>query len=364
MFICHAKSISKRIRLWFRKKWDWNVLLGNLFSAGGLFASVWSGVSGLLPWHLSITLLFMVGFQSYYCSRYYRLKHTRYSPKAGFESLHDFAEGLRSLSATEHTKCVVRGLQGELTDEQLDRLIDEHRQFAHTICKCVRDVLLGHGIKIQRVCLKLHVTDMLIRVANHEGVASERLETHCIKSQLFWKLLSNVHVHYEKWIHKDGIRFLPQNAKLKNKPRFLAIDGLNENAHPKIMECLTSILAREQPQMNENAPPPEENHNVAKDMWAQLRKVIDNRYNNCIGLMISGPAFVDPLAPTSPSLTNLAIGFIGMDSENADALSLLDPSDLHGVAAMADASYAPLTNLRSLYELRLQSLNRAANLTR
>lgn len=362
MFICPSKSFPKRVKIWFRKKWDFNVLLGNLFSAGGLFASVWGGVAGIVPWHLSATLFFMVGFQSYYCSRYYRLKHSRYSPKAGFEELHDFAEGLRRLSTTEHTKYIEKGQAGNLSDSELDRLIDEHRQFAYIMCRAVRNVLIGHGIKIQRVCLKLHVHDMLIRVANHDGMAPDRLATLHVGNQLFWKMLFNVHFHYEKWIHKEGVRSTTENARLITRPRFLAIDGLGEALHPKIMESLTSIVTRELPSASKDAPPPDENHKIAKEMWEQLRNAVDGRYNNCIGLTISGPAFVDPLAPVSPSPTHLVIGFIGMDSEHSDAIHLLEPSDLHGVAAIADAAYAPLTNLRTLFELRLRSLNKTASL--
>jgi hypothetical protein len=357
MFICSPQPFHKRIQRFLRKKWDWNVLLGNVLGIGGLVASVWGGFTGM-PWHLSGVLFFMVCFQSYYCSRYYRLKHTRYHPKAGYENLHDFAESLRKLSASQHFKCLEKGYSERLSSEQLDRLIDEHRNFAHVMCKSVRDVLLGHGIKIQRVCVKLHVRDMLIRVANHEGPAPNRLDTTLVTSQLFWKMLSNVHFHYDKWIHKEGIKSLPENMNLKARPRFLAIEGLRSSLAPKIMESLTNVVTREQP-TPEDAAPPNENHVVAKDMWEQLRRAIDNRYENCIGLMISGPTFVDPFTP-SPSPTHLIIGFIGIDSENSDALHMLEQSDLHGVAAIADAAYVPLTTLRTLYELRLHLLNSAA----
>ncbi len=83
MFIAHTPNRWTRIRVWFSKHWDWSVLSTHAFGVLGLVFSVLGAANKVFPWHFSLVLVALIGFQSYYCSRYYRLKHERASPRKG-----------------------------------------------------------------------------------------------------------------------------------------------------------------------------------------------------------------------------------------------------------------------------------------
>ncbi len=239
--------------------------------------------------------------------------------------------------------------QGSLTKAQLSKLISNHCDLAHSACKQALEVLKQHGLKIQRVCIKLNVSHEIFTIADQQEAKCTCGDRVRAVETIFWRLLWNVHINYAALKSRDGLRTVRGNADLKEKPRFLAIGSFKRIDPPESFVTIAEVLEKK---ASSDLTPPSDHRKQAESFWLELRKLIADRYDSCIGVMIGGPPeFSDPLidGPKSES-TRLSIGFIGLDSKDPEIIHLLEQDDLEAVAAMADALYPALRNLKTFME--------------
>lgn len=349
MFVVHNPSRIKRIQIWFRKHWDWTVLSTQVFGVGGVVASVWGSAQQMFPWHFSVVLIVLVGFQSYYCSRYYRLKHQRSSPRKGYRALHEFAEALRENASEDYSLYLKQAQEGNLAVEAIRKLVANHCMLAHLACKNSQEVLRQHGLKIERVCIKLLVGNQLMTIADQKEPKCQAQKKAAVEESIFWRLLWNIHFNYEEWKARDALRCVLGNHALHDKPRFLAIGTFERKNPPDAFVTVAEVL-------EDKGTLPTDHRKRAESFWAKLRDCVAGRYDNCIGIMICGlPEFSDPLTdPPKSESTRLSIGFVGFDSKDPDVPLFLDQDDIEGVAAIADALYPPLRNLKIFLQRGLE----------